>query len=219
LNGGQGLANSGSGGGYETGWVAADNANIAPTNANLSCSVSYGTWTSTPGTQENLPVDCVNLAESYAFCIWDGGFLPSEAEWEYAAVGGAEQREYPWGSTPPGMTDQFAIFGDNMGTCYYPGGPSHCVGIVNIAPVGSAPMGAGRWGQLDLAGEMWVRTLDWFAPYAPCIDCASLTAATARVIRGGDFGGPEPTLLPQGRSHADPGARTDDISIRCARTP
>ncbi|MGO9835775.1 MAG: SUMF1/EgtB/PvdO family nonheme iron enzyme [Polyangiaceae bacterium] len=34
-------------------------------------------------------IDCVNWYESYTFCIWDGGFLPSEAEWEYAAGGGS----------------------------------------------------------------------------------------------------------------------------------
>jgi formylglycine-generating enzyme required for sulfatase activity len=37
--------------------------------------------TSSAGSKENLPINCVNWWESYAFCIWDGGFLPSEAEW------------------------------------------------------------------------------------------------------------------------------------------
>ena len=47
-------------------------------------------------------MNCVNWFEAYAFCIWDGGFLPSDTEWEYAAAGGSLQREYPWGSTAPG---------------------------------------------------------------------------------------------------------------------
>jgi formylglycine-generating enzyme required for sulfatase activity len=59
---------------------------------------------------------------------WDGGFLPSEAEWESAASGGSEQRAYPWGNAPPGMGNQYAIYGfdyplDAGATttgCYYP---------------------------------------------------------------------------------------------------
>ena len=108
LNAGQGLVNSatelsdGAATSYETGWNTSDNSNIAPTNANLACNSSYQTWTNAAGSQENLPINCENWYEAYAFCIWDGGFLPSEAEWEYAAAGGSEQLEYPWGSAAPG---------------------------------------------------------------------------------------------------------------------
>ena len=127
LHAGKGLANSGNSGSYEAGWVASDKSNIAPTNANLtSCSPSP--WTNTAGSQENLPITCVNWYEAYAFCIWDGGFLPSEAEWENAAAGGTQQREYPWGSTAPGTACpgtgcSYAIYG-----CYYPNGSGDLLG-------------------------------------------------------------------------------------------
>ena len=49
LNGGQGLANSGAAGGYEPGWVATDDSNVAPTNANLALRLPNATWTDTAG--------------------------------------------------------------------------------------------------------------------------------------------------------------------------
>ncbi|MGH7297911.1 MAG: formylglycine-generating enzyme family protein, partial [Polyangiaceae bacterium] len=106
LNGGLGLVNVGAppdaGTVYETGWIATNE--IVPTDENLtSCTPS--TWTTSAGSNENKPINCVTWEESYAFCIWDGGFLPSESEWEYAAAGGSEQREYPWGMAAPGMTN------------------------------------------------------------------------------------------------------------------
>ena len=106
LNGGQGLANSGSPGTYEPGWVVADDSNIAPTSANLACSPDYATWTTSAGSNENRPINCVNWYEACAFCIWDGGFLPSEAEWEYAAAAGSQQRKFPWGNVAPGTSTQ-----------------------------------------------------------------------------------------------------------------
>jgi formylglycine-generating enzyme required for sulfatase activity len=223
LNGGQGLVNVGGDAGvvYEPGWLASDDSNIAPTDANLaSCAPSW-TWTSNPGSQENLPMNCVNWYESYAFCIWDGGFLPSEAEYEYAAAGGSQQRGYPWGSAAPGTACpgtgcQYAIY-----RCDYPSGPVNCAGVTNIAPVGTATAGAGLWGQLDLAGNMWEWDLDWYATYVdPCADCANLTAGSDRVNRGGHFGASSASLLlPPNRRYVPPANRGFGIGLRCARTP
>lgn len=220
LNGGQGLTNSASAGTYETGWLASDDSNVSPTNEYLGCDPAWDTWTDSPGGHENLPIICVNWWESYAFCIWDGGFLPSEAEWEYAAAGGSQQREYPWGSAAPGTGNQYAIY-----DCYYD--PPGCSGVSSIAPVGTPVLGAGAWGQLDLAGNVWEWTLDWadypwFMNYqGSCTDCAYLTAPlpqSERVFRGGDYLNSAQNMQSSLRSEGDPAER-DDQGFRCARTP
>ncbi len=231
LNGGLGLANSGSPGTYETGWDDTDwNAYIATGsgaastwNASLTVAAVCGplsTWTTGAGSQENLPINCVDWYEAYAFCIWDGGFLPSEAEWEYVAAGGSQQREYPWGSTDPGTASQYAIYGDGF-NCYYPTGMlDSCLGVANIAPVGKASLGASYWGQLDMAGEEWEWNLDWYAAYVdPCADCAYLTTALTRVFRGGSFGVEALDLLPQNRLSGNPTSGYSGEGFRCARTP
>jgi formylglycine-generating enzyme len=221
LNGGQGLANSGDPGTYETGWNTAWNGNIAPTNTNLACGYTP-TWTNTAGSQENLPIDCVNWYEAYAFCIWDGGFLPSAAEGEYAAAGGSQQREYPWGSTDAGTANQYAIY-----ACYYPSNTGTCPATVaNVAPVGTPSQGAGLWGQLDLAGDMneWNLDEEQGTYVDPCTDCAYLSTSaslTDVAFRGGYFAGnPEDqsALLSASVSGIDPVDRFY-IGLRCARTP
>jgi sulfatase modifying factor 1 len=225
LNGGLGLANSASPGAYEPGWAVSDDGNIAPTNANLACVSPYAAWTNTAGSQENLPINCVNWSESYAFCIWDGGFLPSEGEWEYTAAGGSQQREYPWGSADPGTENEYAIYGlaiaRNPARCYYPSGElAFCMGAANIAPVGTATLGAGLWGQLDLAGDVLEWNLDWYANYEPCTDCAHLTATSVRVVRGGYYDSNASWLVAPYRFLGfAPTSRSVVGGLRCARSP
>jgi formylglycine-generating enzyme required for sulfatase activity len=219
VNRGNGL--NATAGGFEHGWVASDNANIGFVGVvcPASSAGSFSTWTPSAGSHENLPMNCVNWYQAYAFCIWDGGFLPSEAELEYAAAGGDQQRLYPWGSTDPGTGTQYAIY-----DCDYQSGPTgRCTGVVNIAPVGTATLGAGLWGQLDLTGEVGEWDLDWWrANYVdPCTDCANITApsdpnSSGRTTRGGGFG--VSTLQPPSeRFYSNP--LYPGPGIRCARTP
>jgi sulfatase modifying factor 1 len=214
LNQGQGL--NATGGGYEPGWGSADDSNVSPTDSNLTSCTLYATWTPSPASQEKLPMNCATWFEAYAFCIWDGGFLPSEAEWEYAAAGGSQQREYPWGSTDPGTSNQYAIYG-----CYYPSGSGSCTTVANIAPVGTATLGAGLWGQLDLAGNMTEWVLDSYdATYVdPCIDCAYTTATAVRASRGGSFADPTFSMLPSTRGNGFPTGLGGYVGFRCARSP
>jgi formylglycine-generating enzyme required for sulfatase activity len=216
LNGGKGLADSASPGSFEPGWQAVDDGNVEPTNEDLwNCTVEQ-VWTASPEDLEDMPVTCVNWYEAYAFCIWDGGFLPSEAEWEYAAAGGGEQRVYPWGATDPGTSNQYAIF-----DCNYPGNndDAGCAKSGNIAPVGSAALGRGRWSQLDLAGDVWEWTLDHYDPYTDCTDCANLSPGGMRVFRGGGFNSGPKALVPSTRDFIEPTNREFYVGFRCARSP
>ena len=214
LNGGRGLANAGSPGSFESGWDASGDTQVAPTDANLACA-NWPTWTPAAGSQEVLPINCVNWWEAYAFCIWDSGFLPSEAEWAYAASGGSEQRAYPWGEAAPGEGNEYAIYG-----CHYPDGDT-CAGTSNIAPVGTASSGAALWGQLDLAGNLYEWSLDAWSPsyVTPCIDCANLPVSSTRVVRGGAFDNPAAALLATNRTEGAEAGRYDGQGFRCARAP
>jgi formylglycine-generating enzyme required for sulfatase activity len=246
LNMGMGLADSGKSGSFEAGWDASWSSKIpsgsgatAKWKSNLTsggmaggggCS-TYGTWTDTPGKNELLPITCTSWYESYAFCIWDGGFLPSEAEWKYAAAGGDEQRQYPWGTTAPGSNNEYAIYDCCYpnGKCSAASGSDTCTGLVNVAPVGFASKGGGKYGQLDLIGSVWEWNLDRFANYVdPCTDCAYLTGSTAnRVLPGAGFHSGtslgSTVLFSYNRTSVSYDADTYRgdyaVGLRCARSP
>lgn len=214
LNGGGGL-NAGTEGGWGAPWSTTLATTPSGWNTNLGCDATYTTWTASAGANEDRPINCVAWHEAYAFCIWDGGFLPSEAEWNYAASGGSEQRVYPWGALAPGPNANLAIYG-----CYY-NGSGTCTGVQNIASVGSVTAGNGKWGHADLAGNIWEWTLDFYAtPYqTSCTNCADLSATAYRVIRGGGFDYVASDLLSAIRFGDTPSGRYGAIGGRCARAP
>jgi formylglycine-generating enzyme required for sulfatase activity len=201
-----------------SGWDASWNGNLvsdpATLSAALQCNSMFQTWTAAPGANETLPISCVTWYEALAFCIWDGGYLPTEAEWNYTAAGGNEQRAYPW-SAPAGSLSIDCSFAN-----YYDGNP--CVNPPNGAAsrVGStSPKGDGKWGQADLAGNVWEWTLDWYqTPYtSSCEDCANLTPGTERVFRGADFNHTALYLRGAYRYLGAPESRDYYLGIRCAR--
>ncbi len=220
LNGGRGLSDGN--GGYEPGWDVTWNSNLPIAKATwdgsngLACDAAYQTWMSAAGVYEKRPINCVNWYQTAAFCIWDGGFLPSEAEWQYAAAGGSENRTYPWGSTVPGANVNLAVYG-----CYR-GANGTCSGVANIGPVGSVPAGNGRWGHSDLAGNVLEWTLDWYLwSYGPAASAnyANVTDAASRVFRGGAYYYDASALLASYRYGYAPAYRRDLNGARCARVP
>jgi formylglycine-generating enzyme len=208
----------------DTGWDPAYDANLLEAGGlplALACS-PFDTWTPQPGEHERHPMNCMTWYEAYAFCIWDGGRLPTEAEWNNAASSGAEQRKYPWGSADPGPNTELAVYG-----CYFgggTGGPGTCTGAEHIAPVGSAPAGAARSpdGDIhDLAGNVWEWVADAYdSPYPkPCFDCAATQPSSDRGARGGSFYGMALELRASIRHHSPATIRHAMFGVRCARSP
>ena len=196
-----------SGSGWDSAWDAVYPADQAAVVADLQ-SAADCSWTDTAGGSETYAINCVTWYEAFAFCAWDGGRLPTEAEWEYVAAGGDENRLYPWGAAEP--TAAHANYG---------------ISGSSAVAVGGATLGTGRWGHLDLAGNVYEWTLDGYSVdyyssvSSGCDDCANLGVTAERSIRGGGWTSSEFGMRAVHRDgwHADqPRALT---GFRCARDP
>jgi len=200
--------------GWQDAWSLLLPADGAGLRHALDCDSRFSTWRDTPGAGEELPINCVSFPTALAFCIWDGGRLPTEAEWEHAARGD-DGRSYPWGDAVPDVT--LAVH-----NCLNGSDPACTLSRVVAVPVGDRPAGEGAFGQLDLAGSMAEWTLDAFGAYASgdCADCASLSGAGRHVLRGGSWLDADPTGL-QGtaRDSAELGDRRSYVGLRCAHDP
>jgi formylglycine-generating enzyme required for sulfatase activity len=195
-----------------TGWKSSWNTHMPPDKDALMEALTcdgdeFRTWTDAPGANEAAAINCVSWFEAYAFCLWDGGRLPTEAEWEFAAAGGGENRLYPWGGNPLDPTR--AVYGAADG--------------LQLTVVGSKPGGTGRWLHDDLAGGMFEWVFDgfgetWYAGGgATCDDCANLDDSEARAFRGGSWVNGANMLRAAARNSFLPKNRNINLGFRCAR--
>jgi formylglycine-generating enzyme required for sulfatase activity/serine/threonine protein kinase len=180
--------------------------------------------------RENHPANCVDWGMADNFCrgpggrLSDGGArLPTEAEWEFAARGSA-QKAYPWGDEPPDATrlnacgsecDAWFKAHHLMTRTLYPA-DDHFAGT---APVGSFPAGATREGVLDLAGNVWEWTGDWYGRYGgdAVASPKGAESGTERVVRGGSFNGSMSAWAkPAYRWKTTPDTYNHAIGFRCA---
>lgn len=193
-----------------TGWDKALDQYLPKDAAELksqlaNCDGGAGTWTTNPGSNETKPISCVSWFAAEAFCIWDGGRLPTEAEWNYAAAGGDEQRYYPWSQPADDKTisSAYAVYGTT--------GP---------LAVGSKQAHNARWGHADMAGNMGEWIADWNSVSypVPCDNCEVHTVDPFKIYRGGSWQHPAESVTTLYRAFNNNNG-TPAHGLRCARTP
>jgi formylglycine-generating enzyme required for sulfatase activity len=212
------IANSG----WDPGWDVFLPLDRDAQMAALKCNSGLqklSTWTDSPGANETRPITCLSWYDAMAFCAWDGGYVPTDAEWNFAAAGGEAQRAYPW-SSPPGdiasLDPSHASYADDN-NCVGDSQPG--CGPTDLVPVGTDSAGDGRWGHSDLAGNAYEWTLD-FAQQAypsPCTDCADLSDTSRRNVRGGSAVTLAIGLRTGVRIPGIPEKRDSVTGVRCAR--
>jgi formylglycine-generating enzyme required for sulfatase activity len=183
-----------------------------------------------PSAKSTHPINCVDWEQAQNYCARErpNGRLPTEAEWEFAARG-PDGRAYPWGDDAPS-----ARYINACGTeCTAWGKKNHLDGVATFAPmyqdddkfpttapVGSFPDGKSRYGLMDVVGNVWEWTGDFYADYTkdPEKDpTGPKSGDDGRVARGGAWNGSDPSWVrPTFRFHFAPTSRSYGIGFRCA---
>ncbi len=159
------------------------------------CKVSGACWKHPEGPGSNVcdaggdrsrhPVVHVSWNDAAAYAGWAGKALPTEAQWEYAARGGLEQKLYPWGDelTPNGQHRC------NIWQGEFPRIDTAEDGYAGTCPVDSFLPNA--YGIYSITGNVWEWCADWFNtvfPSTPLLhEPAGPPNGESKVMKGGSF--------------------------------
>jgi formylglycine-generating enzyme len=155
------------------------------------CKVPGSSWKQPEGPGSNIqarlthPVVHVSWNDAAAYATWSSKALPTEAQWEYAAKGGLEQKLYPWGDelTPNGQHRC------NIWQGQFPHEDTGDDGYSGTCPVDAFPPNG--YGICSATGNVWEWCADWFqipaSSKAKLHDPAGPSHGQARVMKGGSF--------------------------------
>jgi formylglycine-generating enzyme required for sulfatase activity len=161
----------------------------------------------------------VSWRDAVAFCDWAGLRLPTEAEWEYAARGGLEQKRFPWGDErEPDGEHRMNVW---QGT--FPSENTLDDGFFGTAPADSFV--ANGFGLHNTSGNVWEWCADWFDSGYPGVSPSSNPSGPevgeAKVIRGGSYLCHDSycnRYRVAARTSNTPDSTTGNMGFRCARS-
>jgi len=187
------------------------------------CKVPGAQWDAPEGPGSDVrrrgdyPVVHVSWNDAQAFCAWSGQRLPTEAEWEYAARGGLEQKIYPWGDKlRPGGEHRCNIWQGE-----FPTSDTADDGYAGTCPVEAFP--PNDYGLYSVTGNAWEWCGDRFdADFhrtAGRLNPVGPPTGVARVMKGGSFLCHKSycnRYRAGARTSQTPDSSTANIGFRCA---
>ena len=152
----------------------------------------------------NHPVVNISWEDANSYAQWIGKRLPTEAEWERAALGDGRE-EYPWGKSP------------NVECANYDSPDSKTTEVTKF------DRGKSTLGVWDMCGNVGEWVSDWYDKdyydTSPDQDPPGASTGFQRVFRGGAFHENRMGIRGKSRHFAMPQASNDYIGFRCAMTP
>jgi formylglycine-generating enzyme required for sulfatase activity len=166
------------------------------------------------------PVVHVSYADAQAYAKWAQKRLPTEAEFEYAARGGVQDKKFAWGDELYPADRCLA----NAWQGTFPFEDTGKDGFKGLAPVGSFPPNS--YGLYDITGNVWEWCADWFDDnyykQSPKENPKGPESGEERVLRGGSWLCAENYCLGYrvaARNHTAPDSGLNNLGFRCVRDP